>query len=422
MPLRLVPHIRRGFPGSDMAEEPNDLAAARQLIERAHGENGPFVQAVDATSMAMIITDCRLPDNPTVFANPAFLRLTGYARDEVIGRNYCMLYGTRTDPEARRKVEEALNADGDMIIQLMLYRKDGTGVWVLQHVAVQREDGLVKRHFASFWNVDRLVRADRTLRRAHVLTEQRVARRTKELSQVIEEVRLENERRRAAEEVLRNTLEDKDRLLHEREMLAKEVNHRVKNTLQMVSSLLTVQAGTTQEAAVTEGLQAAVARMDRLAEIHRLLYESADLGVEVALDTYLGYLCGTLMAAVAVDPHRVNLLLDVEEGRWSVDQAIPIALIVNEALTNALKYAFPGDRQGTIKVSLRHVGQQYYELAVADDGVGATMQPRPGSLGLKLIHTFARQLRGMVNIEQQAGTRITVRFRHEGNNLPLATE
>jgi two-component sensor histidine kinase len=319
-------------------------------------------------------------------------------------------------------VEEALNARGDIAQELVLYRKDGQGIWVMQHVGVQYENGEIRRHFASFWDIDRRVRAEREVRRSHALLEQRVAMRTRELSRMVDDLRRENEKRRAAEEVLKHTLEDKDILLHQREVLTREVNHRVKNTLQMVSALLTVQAATTTEKAVSDGLQAAIRRLDRLAEIHQLLYESEEAGMAVSLSSYLQFLCDHLILASDLSSEHVALSVDAEEGHWSADEAIPIALIVNEGVTNALKHAFPNNRQGVVTVGLHHVGQNFHELVISDNGVGAHGMKRSGSLGMKLIDTFARQLRGTVHISNETGTRITVRLLHEPAEDPPIAE
>lgn len=401
---------------------PKEESQAKRDLEVRQEKGGAFVQAVDTTSMAMIVTDCRARGNPIIYANPSFLELTGYSADEIIGQNYTILYGQHTDPEAARKVKEALNATGDIVLELMLYRKDRRGLWVLQHVSVQREDGEVKRHFASFWDIDRRVRAEKEVRRARALLEQRVAMRTREIARTVEDLRRENEKRRAVEETLLHTLADKEGLLRQREALVHEVNHRVKNTLQMVSSLLTVQAGLSPEPGVAEGLASAIRRLDRLAEVHQLLYEAAEIGAGITLSTYISLLCDRLLLASDADTRRITMEVDIEEACWSADEAVPIALIVNEAVTNSLKYAFPEGRTGTISVSLQAIGPSLHELVVADDGVGGPAGPRPGSLGMKLIGTFARQLQGSMSFEGTTGTRIAVRFRHEDLEPPRLAE
>lgn len=404
-----------------MADQSEGVLAKHELESR-HAEGGPFVQAVDATSMAMIVTDCRAPTNPIIFANDAFLELTGYSRDEVLGKNYRLLYGENTDPETEGKVALALAATGDISLETLMYRKDGHGLWVMHHVAVQRENGEVRRHFASFFDIDRRVRAEHEVRRAHDLLELRVERRTRELTRTVDELRRENQKRIALEDVLRHALDDKEHLLHQREFLVREVNHRVKNTLQMASAFLTVQAGTTSERAVAEGLRAAITRLDRLSDVHRLLYESADVTLGVDLDTYLGDLCHHLMVANEGDSQRITLKVSVEEGLWSADEAISIALIVNEAVTNSLKHAFPNSRIGVIEVSLRCVGEDFYELGVADNGVGCQALGRPGSLGMKLIETFARQLRGNLAITHNRGLKIAISFPHADVEMPRSAE
>lgn len=394
-----------------MAGQPGDSEAKRDLESR-HQEGGPFVQAVDATSMAMIVTECGAPGNPIIFANDSFLAMTGYSRDEVLGRNYRMLYGVDTDPETQRTIDAALHAKGDVVLESLLYRKDGRGIWVRQHVSVQRENGEVLRHFASFFDIDRRVRAEKEVRRAHDQLEQRVRRRTRELSDTVDELRRENQKRVAAEEVLRHALDDKDRLIQQREFLMREVNHRVKNTLQMATALLTVQAGTAHDPAIALSLNAAKERLERLAEVHRLLYESVDVTTRIRLDTYLADLCHHLLSASAGDGGRIRVEVDVDEGAWSADEAVPIALIVNEAVTNAVKHAFPANRAGVVNVELKDLGYDFYELVISDNGIGGETPMKAGSLGMRLIEIFARQLQGVLAIGHDSGTRIAVRFMH----------
>lgn len=404
-----------------MADQ-QDGAFVKHDLESRHAQGGPFVQAVDTTSMAMIVTDCTAPSNPIIFANDAFLALSGYSRDEVLGKNYRLLYGQKTDPETERKVEQALNATGDVVLETLMYRKEGNGIWVMHHVGVQRENGEAKRHFASFFNIDRRVRAEEEVRRAHDVLEQRVERRTRELTQAIERLQRENQKRIAAESVLRHALDDKEHLLKQREFLVREVNHRVKNTLQVASAFLAVQAGTTTEQTVANGLRAAMARLDRLSDVHRLLYESSDVALGVQLAGYLADLCHHLMVANEGDSKRITMDVDIEEGWWPADEAIPIALIVNEAITNSLKHAFPNSRSGAISVGLRGVGHDFYELVVADNGVGGETPVRPGSLGMKLIDTFSRQLRGGLVLNHDRGTKITVKFPHTYKDVSRIAE
>ncbi|MGH2399785.1 MAG: sensor histidine kinase, partial [bacterium] len=157
--------------------------------------------------------------------------------------------------------------------------------------------------------------------------------------------------------------------LREKETLLKEVHHRVKNNLQVISSLLDLQAGQTQDAGVRGVLAESQGRVRVMSLIHQLLYERKNFS-RVDLGQYLERLTQIVLNAYPVDPQRIALKLDVAEVYLDLERAMPCALLVNELVTNAFKYAFPGDRRGEIGLSLKAHGDREAVLTVRDNGVG----------------------------------------------------
>ena len=213
--------------------------------------------------------------------------------------------------------------------------------------------------------------------------------------------------RKRAEEALHASLAEKTTLLQ-------EVHHRVKNNLQIVSSLLNLQAGQVQDAAVLELLTTTRNRVGAMALLHENLYQSENLA-RLHLPEYVERLCAQLLRAIGPGHTRVRLERQIEPKTVSLtlDQAVPCGLLLNELVTNALKHAFPGDRSGCIRVTLERATPQTVRLTVADDGVGlpATLDPRQTtSLGLRLIWLLTGQLHGTVSFERGQGTAVHILF------------
>jgi two-component sensor histidine kinase len=201
--------------------------------------------------------------------------------------------------------------------------------------------------------------------------------------------------------------------LREKEVLLKEIHHRVKNNLQVISSLLNLQARYLPDPAAREIFRASQHRVQSIALVHEKLYQSADLS-HVDFSDYTVALLDNLFETFDAGPRGISKLVDIGAIRLSVDIAIPCGLIVNELVTNALKHAFPGGREGTVRVILREGADGALDLTVGDDGVGLPegVDPRKtSSLGLDLVFTFADQLDAQVEVGRQGGSFYRFRFR-----------
>jgi len=386
------------------------LGAAEARIERLRDEGGAFVTAVEATRMPMVVTDPAIADNPIVYANAAFLKMCGYTREEVLGRNYRFLGGPNTDPEVVRKIDAALGARQDIDVEVQFYTKDGRPIWVMQYVSPVIDDqGRITQHFASFFDITDRKEVEARLRHLTDDLERRVHARTRKLGAANQRLEEEIERRRNLEDVLRAALDEKQNLLREKDYLLKEVNHRIKNSLMAVESLLSIQADLVADEGARGALASAMRRLRRFGEIHELLYRSSNhQSIDVA--AYLETLCRGLLMSFGIDPEAVELDLHAEEVMWGPDKALPLALIVNEAVSNALKYAFPQGRRGIIHVDLSGKAHGMHQLTVRDNGIGIPAKRREGSLGLELIEMMARQLGGKAGIQAEGGTVVTVTF------------
>ena len=202
------------------------------------------------------------------------------------------------------------------------------------------------------------------------------------------------------------------RSLDEKEMLLKEIHHRVKNNMQVMSSLLSLQSRKFDDERLSKAMAESMGRIKSMALIHEMLYKSGEYSnidfskYLMDLTNDLGRTCGS---------PRVSIKLDCEEAHIPMDQAISAGLLVNELITNSLKHAFPDNREGKVKVSLRARGKTY-KLTVEDDGIGLPPNLDPSNsrtLGLELAVTLARQLGGKLKLYRKKGTRFEVEFAKE---------
>ena len=207
--------------------------------------------------------------------------------------------------------------------------------------------------------------------------------------------------RRAYEKVLEQSL-------CERESLIREIHHRVKNNLQLIISMLSLQRSSKDTESVTEGLKAASRRVYAISTVYEQLIR-ADRVASVDMAEYLNELASMLQAnsgSIRVEMDVVPVILDI-------DRAVPIALIVNELVANSLQHAFPESARGTVRVTLRYPDSESLELSVCDDGIGFAdpdVASAPTTLGLQLVATLADQISATVTYDHSAGSTVTLRL------------
>jgi two-component sensor histidine kinase len=213
-------------------------------------------------------------------------------------------------------------------------------------------------------------------------------------------------------------LGEKDQLLQEKEWLLKEIHHRVKNNLQIVMSLLNTQAASLQDRSALSAIQESGQRVQAMSLIHQKLYQSGNV-TRISMQSYIEELVAFLRDSYLLQ-QLIRFDLSIEPIELDVTTAVPMGLIVNEAVTNAFKYAFPGDRSGTIKLRLHQLTGMSYRLSISDDGVGFPDGYSPcqgNSLGMTLIHGFSEQLGGTLTISGSEGVSIDLVFAEEHYNF-----
>ena len=200
--------------------------------------------------------------------------------------------------------------------------------------------------------------------------------------------------------------------LREKEAMLKEIHHRVKNNLQIVTSLLNLQVGSSTDPSALNALRESRNRIRSMALVHETLYQSGNLGT-INLSQYVEALCGNLFRSYGNDMSQIHLQLDVSKTSLDLERAIPFGLIINELVSNALKYAFPAGRAGTVQVTFHTESAGQYTLRVADDGIGLPAGldlTQLKSLGLQLVQDLIQQLSGTLTIAQGHSTEFCVSF------------
>jgi PAS domain S-box-containing protein len=206
--------------------------------------------------------------------------------------------------------------------------------------------------------------------------------------------------------------------LHEKEVLLKEIHHRVKNNLQIISSLLNLQSRKIQDQKYLEIFKESQNRVRSMSLVHEKLYQSQDLA-NIDFGQYVNNIASNLFRSYSIQSGAVRLKINTcETILLSVDTATPCGLIINELLSNSLKYAFPGKKEGTITINLGY-NDQTMSIEVVDNGIGLPKDfdlTKTDSLGLKLITTLTDQINGKFILEGENGTKARIEFPFVKNN------
>lgn len=366
--------------------EQRDAWRITDRLNAEHGKGDPFAAAVRATRMSMIITDPRLPDNPITFANDAFLQMTGYSREEVMGTNCRFLQGVDTDPDEVARIRAAVGNREDISVDILNYRKDGTSFWNALYISpVINEDGELLFYFASQIDV-----TDRKMNEFQVNAdkdrfERAVAERTREL---------ERSNRELAE-----ALDVRTTLLH-------EVDHRVKNNMQIIASLIGMQLRTIPDEGIKASLRTTLSRVEAMSTVHRRFYQSGEVS-RFDISEFIRDLVSDLVTATG--RQDIEAELDLEPIDVPAEKAASLALMVNEVLTNAIKHGFTRDRPGMIRVMVKR-DVDACRITIADDGCGMVAAiPGQPTYGRKLVERLGRQLQARtVWADAAPGTRVDI--------------
>ncbi|HMK53682.1 MAG TPA: sensor histidine kinase [Methanobacteriaceae archaeon] len=205
-----------------------------------------------------------------------------------------------------------------------------------------------------------------------------------------------------------------NQLLEDKDMLIKEIHHRVKNNLTIMSSLLSLQSRYIKDEEAKEIFKESQDRARTMALIHERLYRSGDLK-RIDFGDYIRTLSKDLYHTYVGSEQEIDLKLDLEDHMLDINTTIPLGLILNELVTNCMKYAFPEGKRGQISINFHQLNENYV-LEVIDDGVGFPSDldlEQSDSLGMKLINSLSSQIDAKVELERSPGTTFRIKFREK---------
>ena len=245
-----------------------------------------------------------------------------------------------------------------------------------------------------------------------VKSDGRIVKLTGTFQDITEHKQTEELRRHFAEELeqqVKSRTKDLNASLDEKVILLREVHHRVNNNLQIIISLLNLQSRQITDPGVIAALKESIQRVRTISMVHEKLYQSESLS-QIDLADYIRFLSTQIVSYYGIDTRTVTLGIDIEKVMIDVNTAIPLGLILNELISNALRHGFPGGRGGTVSISGRY-GDKALTITVKDDGVGLP----PGldwrnteSLGLRLVNSLVDQLDGTIEYRNEHGTMFTI--------------
>ncbi len=345
-------------------------AVAQNERQRAQDQLRLLESVVVHANDAVLITVPDINQPTIVYANAAFTRMTGYSLVEILGRTPKMLQGAKADRLKLNQIRKNLALGLPVQVELINSRKDGSEYWVeLNIVPLFSSEGNLK-HFVS--------------------------------------IQREITGRKQAEARIYNSLQEK-------EVLLKEVHHRVKNNLQVISSLLKLQVGHLKQVEPLRDQRTIAAlkdsqyRVRAMALVHEKLYQGADLA-RTDFASYAQNLAQDLLRAYGDRAKHVQVTTNVKDIHLSLDSAIPCGLIINELVSNALKYAFTdttADLTATINLQLYLDEDGQYRLTVQDNGVGFSAPlefQAVTTLGLQLVWSLTQQLQGTISCKTNPGS------------------
>jgi PAS domain S-box-containing protein len=343
-----------------------------KLVQHALEESQHFVRRIlDATPNLIYTYD--LKEKKNTYTNREVLEFLGYSPAK-IKKMASNLFATILHPDDVEKVNghhgkfNGSNENEVLEIEYRMKRSDGQWRWLRSRDVLfsRDEDGLARQILGS----------------AEDITE-----------------------RKRMEEALKSALGEKDVLLQ-------ELQHRVKNTLAIISGLIGLEVNRTAEEQVKNVLQSMRDRISSLAKLYDMLYRSAMDMNEIRLNEYITEIATSLLKSYKPDKEQISLQLDLDEMRIDVRRAIPVGLIVNEIITNSLKHAFNNDNEGFIRVGLNR-RDGHVIIDVEDNGNRLQLQSYPDgskSLGLVLVKILTEQISGTVESNIEKGTRFRITF------------
>ncbi|MFB3765827.1 MAG: sensor histidine kinase [Methanotrichaceae archaeon] len=327
------------------------------------------------------------------YVNPAFAKLVGYPAEDLIGKSldyfaYQDDLGILNDARIKQMAGETT------AFEVRLIRSDGKVIYALITGTPRFHAGKVVGSFMVITNLTDHYVAE---------LEQRVFERTAVLAKTNEILLIEIIKRRRAEEMLNMSLAEKETLL-------REIHCKVKNNLNLISSLLYVQSKRTIDERPMDIIKDCQNRVKSMAIVHEKLSNSQNL-TKINLEDYVKSLTESLFQLYNIRRDRIDLVLSIDKILIGVDTAVACGFVINELVSNSLKHAFPGDRKGEINIEIHSEGEKGFRMIIKDNGIGFKKDiAKSNALGLQLVGAVMNHIDGNIRLDSIGGTRLEIAF------------
>ena len=334
-----------------------------EKVEEKTSEIRKISHAIEQSSSTILITNAK---GSIEYVNPRFTQLTSYTPEEAIGKNPGILKSGKTPPEAYKELWKTIMSGKEWRGEFCNKKKNGELYWESASISPVKNKGGFVTHFIA-------IKDDIT------------------------------EQKRKDEQIKAS--------LKEKEVLLKEIHHRVKNNMQVISSLLNLQSKSIKDKRLLDIFKECQNRVKSMALIHEGLYKTKDLA-KIDYNEYVQTLISRLIISYVADPDSISLNVSIDNIFLGVDVGIPCGLIINELFTNSVKYAFPEGKKGEICISF-HSDKNKYTLVYSDNGIGLPEDfdfRNTKTLGLELVNILTQQLGGTIKLDRAKGTVFKIVF------------
>jgi len=359
---------------------------------------------------AVIILD---PDGYIISWNIGAELIEGYKKEEVLHNHFSILYSNenikadKPNKDLRQAIVNGIHEEESIWI-----RKDGTKYFAsISITALINSKGELRGFSTIVKDITKLRISEEKLVSHNDLLRSTMQERTSELIKLKKELQDEIYRREESENARVLEVEKIESSVKEKEILLKEIHHRVKNNLQIISSLLNLQSGYIKDKDSIEIFKESQNRVRSMALIHEKLYQSKDMS-QIDFSEYVSELVSNLFSSYSLNSALITLHQDIKNILLEIDLAINLGLIINELVSNAFKHAFPEGRKGNLYISMSN-DKQKYELIIEDDGIGFSSEidfRTTESLGLQLVITLVEQIGGEIFLFRDNGTKFVIKF------------
>lgn len=335
--------------------------------KRVHEAEEKYRNLFDSANDAIIITDL---EHRVTSWNKSAQRIFGWTENDMLGKDFLLqAFDQKLQQNIKQIISNVISGGTVTGIETNIICKNGIGIDVSMTISPLRD---------ANQNVTGL-------------------------SGIFRDI---TERKRAQQQI--------EASLKEKEVLLKEIHHRVKNNMQIISSLLRLQSGSITDAKYKDMFNESQNRIITMSLIHEKLYQSRDIA-RIDVGNYLKDLVNGLFLSYDISPGKISSNINVKNVSLGINSAIPCGLVINELISNSLKYAFPNRRPGEVRISLRSIEDEKFELIVADDGVGLPKDldfRKTESMGMRMITILVEnQLHGEISLNRDKGTEFVIKFK-----------